>query len=172
MTIDELIEAETARYFVKGPSFTTEVKAYERIRIWSYESTGRVGDHIDSWIIGGELPFISLGKEYRPTWVDGLAGWCFLMSDFYDKAKKGKILKSFGLKDPYTGEPYSPTRDEAKREQVYVDYVCDEILIHHMGDIQKLKTLVRLYSPEDRIKWLGAERAREIQLELGLSDDE
>jgi hypothetical protein len=172
MTIDELIDAATARYFVKGPSFTTEVKAYDRIRIWSYESTGLVGDHIDSWIVGGELPFMLHDKKYDPTWIDGLTSWCFMMSIFYDRAKKGKILKSFGLKDPYTGNPYQPNREEAKKEQAYIDYVCDEILAPHMHLIANKKEVVKLYSPEDRIKWLGAERAREIQLELGLSEDE
>jgi hypothetical protein len=93
-----------------------------------------------------------------------------LLSIFYDRAKKGNILKSFELNDPYADDPYLPTRDQAKKEQAYVDHVCDAILAPQVAKIEDLKVLIKLYSPEDRIKWLGAERAREIQLELGLSD--
>jgi hypothetical protein len=172
MTLEELLAKRLAESKVLDGPTVTEIQRYDRFAVWDFYATGLVGNPLDMWLIGGELPFMSFTKAEKEIWVDGVASWCFLLSIFYDRAKKGKILKSFGLKDPYTGEPYSPTRDEAKREQVYVDYVCDEILVHYMGEIQNLKTLVRLYSPEDRIKWLGAERAREIQLELGLSEDE
>jgi hypothetical protein len=172
MTIHELVSVRLSACKVLDGPFITEVVRYDRFAVWDFRATGLVGNPLDMWLIGGELPFMSFTKAEKEGWVDGVASWCFLLSIFYDRAKKGKILKSFELNDPYTDNPYLPTRDQAKKEQAYVDHVCDAILAPQMAKIEDLKVLVKLYSPEDRIKWLGAERAREIQLELGFSEDE
>ena len=172
MTIDELLAKRLAESKVLDGPTVTEIQRYDRFAVWDFYATGLVGNPLDMWLVGGDLPFLIFSKEYNPTWVDGLTSWCFMMSIFYDRAKKGKILKSFELKDSYTRSPYLPTKDEAEKEQAYIDYVCDEILAPYMHLIANKKEVVKLYSPEDRIKWLGAERAREIQLELGLSEEE
>ena len=171
MTIEELLAKRLAESKVLDGPTVTEIQRYDRFAVWDFRATGLAGNPLDLWLLGGELPFMIWSKEYEPTWVDGLTSWCFMLSIFYQRAQKGKILKSLGLKDSYTRSPYLPTKDEAKKEQAYIDYVCDEILAPHMHLIAK-KEVVKLYSPEDRIKWLGAQRAREIQLELGLSGDE
>jgi len=172
VTIDELVSIRLSACKVLDGPFITELVRYDRFAVWDFRATGLAGNPLDMWLVGGELPFMIWSKEYEPTWVDGLTSWCFMLTIFYQRAQKGKILKSFELKDSYTRRPYLPTKDEAKKEQAYIDYVCDEILAPHMHLIANKKEVVKLYSPEDRIKWLGAERAREIQLELGLSEEE
>ena len=116
-TLDELLAKRLAESKVLDGPTATEIQRYDRFAVWDFYATGLVGNPLDMWLVGGELPFMILSKEYNPTWVDGLTSWCFMMSLFYDRAKKGKILKSFGLKDPYTGNPYQPNKEEAKKKQ-------------------------------------------------------
>jgi hypothetical protein len=62
MTIDELVSIRLSACKVLDGPFITEIVRYDRFAVWDFRATGLVGNPLDMWLIGGELPFMSFTK--------------------------------------------------------------------------------------------------------------